>query len=132
MSYFGQFQRFSPHNERVLEYPFSQLPDIAWRARGILKSRTKEQIETIAKHIDFAIDCYFDEIRENEIHRLRSIIKTPKRWKHESSSDYDYAIQFFEWDGKWGAGQNYSVYCCEHRVLVSFFWHLLFSYYQPS
>ena len=90
MSYFEQFKRFSPLEDIVSAYPISQLPNIASRARFLLQSRTLEQLQLIARNIDFAIDSFFDEIRENEIARLRRILM------YESD---ERASQFFEWDG---------------------------------
>lgn len=103
-SYFGQFKNFSPLLDKAPNYPIVQLPNIVGRARNFLKSRTAEQIEEIAKIIDFAIYCFFDEQRENEIARLRELMDEPSRWKNELTADYEYASQFFEWDG--GTNQN--------------------------
>jgi hypothetical protein len=99
-SYFGQFKRFDPLKGKLPDFPFSLLPMIAFRARALLKSRTIDQIESVAKAIDFAIYCHFDEIKENEITRLRQIL-TQSRGANYSDGDleYQHALQFFDWDG---------------------------------
>lgn len=99
-SYWEQFKRFDPLKEKLPDSPFSLLPMIASRARALLKSRTIDQIESVAKAIDFAIYCHFDEIKENEIARLRQIL-TQSRVAHCSDDDLEYqqALQFFDWDG---------------------------------
>lgn len=99
-SYFGQFKNFDPLSGKLPDTPFSLLPMIAFRARSLLRSRTLDQIESAAKAIDFAIFCHFDEIKENEIARLRQILREPRRWKsHDDDLEYQQALQFFEWDG---------------------------------
>ena len=81
-SYFGQFKIFNPISGDLPNTPFSILPAIAIRARNILKSRTVDQIESVAEAIDYAIYSYFNEIKENEIYRLKKILvelKYPKQ-----------------------------------------------------
>ncbi len=102
MSYFNQFKTFNPLSGEVPSYPFSLLPDIARRARVILKSRTVEQIESMSFALDFVIDAYFETVKDDEISRLRNILESHQKWKREPESvehEYDEALKYFEWDG---------------------------------
>lgn len=107
INYFGQFKEFNPLSGEVPESPFSLMPLIALRARALLKARTLEQIESISMEIDYAIYCYFVDIKNNEINRLNEILREPRRWKNELDDGYEYALKFFEWDegsvenGRW-------------------------------
>lgn len=99
-SYFGQFKNFDPLTGKLPDSPFSLLPMIAYRARALLKSRTSDQIESVAKAIDFAIFCHFDEIKDDEITRLRQILSVPGCGENiENDLEYQQAMQFFDWDG---------------------------------
>lgn len=103
MGFYNQFEKFDPVSGDVPDRPFSLLPEIAFRARSLLKSRTTEQIGAVAKAIDFAIYCYFDELKQDEVARLREVLNTPRRWRRDPpnvEAGYDYALQFFEWDGE--------------------------------
>ena len=110
MNYFGQLQRFNPLIGVVPNEPFQQLPEIAFRARAMLRHRTAEQIDFLAKSIDYAIYAYFDELKQNEISRIRNELEgelnTPRRWKRETPGiDYQYdraeyeIERLFDWDG---------------------------------
>ena len=70
MSYFGELKRFNPLLGDIPNHPFSLLPQIAQRARALLKSRTAEQIDSAAKDISFSIYCHFDDLKQDEIARL--------------------------------------------------------------
>lgn len=93
--YFGQFEMFDPLLGKLPEAPFSLLPMIALRARALVRTRTQDQIQSVAEAIDYAIFSHFEEIKENEIYRLKKIL----RQTDEDSSDFQLALQFFEWDG---------------------------------
>lgn len=71
MGFLQQFEIFNPTTGVVPEHPFSILPSIAFRARALLKSRTKEQIIDAAYGIDWAIDEYFSEIKQEKIIELK-------------------------------------------------------------
>jgi len=62
--YYRQFDFFDPINEELPEYPFSQLPSIAYRARKILRGRSLDQIKSAASTIDWFIDEYFDNAKD--------------------------------------------------------------------
>lgn len=100
MSYHRQFERFNPISGDVPHYPFSYLPEVAWRARALLKARTTAQIDAAAKRIDDAIDAYFHHAKETEIYRLECELNAPHRWKHEDTHAYEHAAQFFTWYGE--------------------------------
>lgn len=109
-SYFGQLTRFDPLSGNIPDGPIPGLSSIAYRARQLLKSRSSDEIHTVAKAIDFAIYCFFDELKQNEIQRLRrdleGVISHPRRFKREPA-DFDYKYEkaqeefekYFEWDG---------------------------------
>lgn len=58
-----QFKNFNPLSGVAPFQPFEWLPEIASRARVILKSRSAEQIENAAYNIDWAIDDYFRSVK---------------------------------------------------------------------
>lgn len=110
MSYFGQLQRFDPKQGKVPDGPIPGLSSIAFRARQLLANRTSDQIHTVAKAIDFSIYCYFDELKQNEIERLRhelgGLACSTRRYKREPYGldfEHERAVEeferFFEWDG---------------------------------
>ncbi len=88
MNFLKQFDTFDPILGEVPDHLFPILPEIAWRARTILKSRTTSQIISLAKELDWAIEEYFRELKESEICRLESGMQC---------NDERYA-QYFEWD----------------------------------
>ena len=59
MGYEKQFQVFEPLSGHVPDYPFFSLPEVAQRARALLISRSKEQIDSVANEIDWMIGEYF-------------------------------------------------------------------------
>lgn len=89
MNYSKQFETFNPLTGDVPDHLFSSLPSIAWRARALLASRTEAQIDSLAKELDWVIEEYFRELRENEILRLEG----------ELFGDDERFETFFEWDG---------------------------------
>lgn len=89
MFYFNQFETFDPVTGDVPEHPFSYLPQIACRARALLRLRTKEQIVIAANLISGKVESYFRDARDTEIYRLQS----------ELDVDGDEFQAFFEWDG---------------------------------
>lgn len=72
MFFFRQFQRFDPLKGDVPPQPFTYLPEIAYRARALLRNRTAEQIEAAAKRISEEVEGYFRDLKDCEISRLQS------------------------------------------------------------
>ncbi|NVO07443.1 MAG: hypothetical protein HXX19_16670 [Rhodoferax sp.] len=70
MSYWRQFKNFDPVNGQVPYWPFGKLSGVAWRARSLLRNRTKDQIEQIANTASDSIDEYFRQAKDEEIARL--------------------------------------------------------------
>ncbi|MEQ1741073.1 MAG: hypothetical protein ABL869_01005 [Candidatus Nitrotoga sp.] len=89
MFFFKQFQGFDPQAGYVPSRPFTYLPEIAYRARALLRNRTAEQIETAAKRISEEVDEYFRDLKDCEISRLLS----------EFEGGDETHVEFFEWDG---------------------------------
>jgi hypothetical protein len=98
--FFRQFETFDPVLGNVPSYPFSMLPEMASRARLLLKERTKDQIISAANGIDWAICEYFRTVKEEEIERLREELTKPRRWKRSDEEDeWHYARKFFNFIG---------------------------------
>lgn len=100
--FFRQFETFDPLSEPVPGYPFFILPQIACRARKLLKSRTNEQIQYAARGIDWAIYEYFRTLKEQEVVRLRNELEKQRRWKRmpeDEEREYYSALKFFYWVG---------------------------------
>lgn len=67
MGYFRQFDDFDPLNEKLDTYPLEKLRDIVSRARKLLKGRTREQIKAAAGTIDWLIEEYFEQEKQEFI-----------------------------------------------------------------
>jgi len=104
MGYWTQFEDFDPLTGKVPYHPFYHLPDIAWRARALLKSYTSKQISTLAENIDWAIGEYFNQVIEDEISRLYDQLNEPRRYKYEDEAPYLNAQYFFYWEGDYSEG----------------------------
>jgi hypothetical protein len=109
--FFRQFETFDPRLDTVPDYPFSILPQIAERARYLLRSRTTEQINYAASGIDWAINEYFRTVREEEIQRLWTLLVLPNH--DDEGWDIQKAYELFEWeytsndgDGFWSSKSN--------------------------
>ena len=89
MEYRDHFKLFDPFNCYVPDDPFRDLPSILYRCKKLLQGRTVDQITDVALNIDWAINEYFLEIKENEIARLKS----------EFEPSHDEKEDFFIWDG---------------------------------
>lgn len=89
MEYRDHFKLFDPFNCFVPDNPFRDLPSILYRCKKLLQGRTVDQITDVALNIDWAINEYFLEIKENEIARL----------KGEFEPSDDEREDFFVWDG---------------------------------
>ncbi|TAK64620.1 hypothetical protein [Methylobacter sp.] len=99
MEFWNQFEKFNPLSGDVPIYPISHLPDIAWRARTLLKNRTVEQCISIAEYIDGLFNIYFQSVKENEINRLFAILTQSELGKCKSrdeEDEYQYALYFFD------------------------------------
>ena len=66
MGFYNQFKKFNPKSGDAPRHPFSYLPEIASRARALLKTRTADQIEDAASGIDWAIDEYFRSLKDEK------------------------------------------------------------------
>lgn len=98
MGFYNQFKKFNPKSGDAPRHPFSYLPEIASRARALLKTRTADQIEDAASGIDWAIDEYFRSLKEEEISRLKNEVESIRRWKDGSDdTDFEAAAKFFDW-----------------------------------
>lgn len=72
MGYWRQFKNFDPLTGQVPYWPFGKLSGVAWRARNLLRNRTKDQIEQIANTASDSIDEYFRQAKDEEIARLQN------------------------------------------------------------
>jgi len=70
MGFHRQFDEFDPLNGVVPAFPFSNLPSIVERARRLLKNRTRDEIVNAACSIDFFIEEYFRNEKDDFIQRL--------------------------------------------------------------
>lgn len=104
MDYRKEFEDFDPLTGKVPYHPFSYLPDIAWRARRLLKSYTSKQIFKLAENIDWSIDVYFQFVKQEEIERLKSEMHESGRYKYDYEAPYLNDQYFFIWEGDWREG----------------------------
>ena len=98
MDYFKQFFTFNPLSGVLTNQPFAILSAIADRARAILKNRTEYEIYSAAMDIDWAVNEYFRQRKEEEIERMLGELNRLRSWKREDVADeYEYAERFFDW-----------------------------------
>jgi hypothetical protein len=60
----SNFSYTDPVTERFSYYPYSEANDIAWRARNLLRGRTKEDISELSYHADHIVEWYYDHEKE--------------------------------------------------------------------
>lgn len=83
MGYWRQFEHFDPLTGTVPYWPFSQLNDIVWRARNLLRNRKSADIEHIAYLTDEMLEEYFKQAKDKEISKLRA----EEKWEYLESDD---------------------------------------------
>ena len=71
MSNLRNFRTFDPVSGDIPYYPFSYLPDIASRARALLKGRNAIQIDSVVGDINISLVEYFHFLKVEEIERLQ-------------------------------------------------------------
>jgi hypothetical protein len=69
MGFYRQFETLEPLTGSVPEYPFAQLPNIAFRARLLLRGRTSAQLQAAAWNVDWCIEQYFDTEESDYLRR---------------------------------------------------------------
>lgn len=74
MKFYDQFLKFNPLTGFVPSHPFLQLPDIAWRARVLIKDFSVEELTAIAGSVDMLIEEFFENQKQKEIDRLYCIV----------------------------------------------------------
>jgi hypothetical protein len=72
VNYYNQFDNFDPTKDQLPYWPISEATNIAWRARSILRGRTKEEIKDIAQDASSIIDAYFESEKEAAIDLIKS------------------------------------------------------------
>lgn len=87
--FYKQFQNFDPMASYVPSAPFALLPEIANRARTLLRNRDQEQIIIIAKRIDHLVESHLCDLKD------MAIIDLKKKY----DPDDDEFSRYFEWDG---------------------------------
>lgn len=97
--FFQQFEKFDPLTGDVPAHPFTNLPEIARRARSILIGRNKDQIASAAKRIDAEIERYFSDLKTQAVDELQAKLQ-------DNQEEF---LRFFEWDGKnsWSGRWSY-------------------------
>jgi hypothetical protein len=89
MSFFLGFKTFDPKTGIVPNKPFSSLPQIARRARSVLKNRTSEQIVSVAHSIDWAINEYFEHLKCEAISTLENQMRYGQLSEYELEKFFD-------------------------------------------
>ena len=72
MNYYNQFDSFDPTKDQLPYWPISEATNVAWRARSILRGRTKEEIKDIAQDASSIIDAYFESEKQSAIDLIKS------------------------------------------------------------
>ena len=72
MNYYNQFDNFDPIKDQIRYWPIPTATSVLWRARAILRGRTKEEIKSIAEDASSIIDTYFESEKEAAIELIKS------------------------------------------------------------
>lgn len=89
MFFYTQFESFDPLTGYVPEHPLIYLPEIAGRARSILRGKTLLQLVAAAKRINEEIERYFHDLKYVAVSDLKSKLL----------AEGDSLETYFEWDG---------------------------------
>lgn len=92
MGFWRQFDDFDPLEGKPPHRPFPEMASIAWRARRLLRGRTRNQITRLASDADFSIEQYFEMARDDEIDRLER--EGDLRFCHAVDNDGDVKYVF--------------------------------------
>ena len=90
---YHQFDNFDPTKDQLPYWPISEATNIAWRARSILRGRTKKEIKDIAQDASSIIDAYFESEKEAAIDLIKSdgSQKNYKKVEMIAGTDYYYS-----------------------------------------
>ena len=72
MNYYNQFDNFDPIKDQISYWPIPTAMSVLWRARAILRGRTKEEIKNIAEDASSIIDRYFESEKDAAIELIKS------------------------------------------------------------
>ncbi len=70
MGFYRQFETFDPLAAQPPSYPFPALPVIAARARALLRGRTRDQITSAAKIVEFLVERYFADAKASYVREV--------------------------------------------------------------
>ena len=103
----SNYNLFNSLSDPIPCHQFYLLPEIALRAKALLKTRTLEQLIAISESTKVQVTEYFNLVKEEEIERLKQIVYSNNRAainggsRDRSISDrqaniqVDYDAQFF-------------------------------------
>lgn len=72
MGFYKQFEFFDPQKGSLTDWRFPQASSVIYRARSILRDRSREEIFSIAEDADQIISTYFDQEKESVIDAIKA------------------------------------------------------------
>ena len=72
MGFYKQFEYFDPQKGSLTDWRFPQASSVIYRARSILRDRSREEIFSIAEDADQIISAYFDQEKESVIDAIKA------------------------------------------------------------
>jgi hypothetical protein len=96
MGFYRQFETLDPLTGSVPAYPFAQLPNIAFRARLLLRGRTSAQLNSAAWSLDWCIDQYF-ETEESDYLRRATAHDRPNYATKDNTSELQVLRECIDW-----------------------------------
>lgn len=80
MGFFEISDEFYILTETTPNYPFPQLPDIVSRAKYLLKNRSRKEIVSAANTIDWFVEEYFNQCKNDCIQDILTNAKSSNNW----------------------------------------------------
>lgn len=96
MGFYRQFEIMDPLTGSASGSPFTQLPNIAFRARLLLRGRTSDQLHAAACTVDWCIDQYF-ETEESDYLRRATAHDRPNYATRDNTSELQALRACIDW-----------------------------------
>lgn len=72
MGFYKQFEYFDPQKGSLTDWRFPQASSVIYRARSIIRNRSRDEIFSIAEDADQIISAYFDQEKQSVLDAIKS------------------------------------------------------------
>ena len=90
MGFYKQFEYFDPQKGSLTDWRFPQASSVIYRARSIIRNRSRDEIFSIAEDADQIISAYFDQEKQSVL----DAIKSDGRYDLLEGDDYEHKYDF--------------------------------------